>query len=64
MAKHTLKVLWCSARFLKYVWPFLNITKDWVNIKYVGGREFDDPFLTNVLILYGLKTVFWCFQGV
>ena len=26
MAKHTLKILWCSiARFLKYAWPFYNI---------------------------------------
>ena len=25
MAKHTLKILRCSERFLKYVWPFYNI---------------------------------------
>ena len=26
MAKHTLKILWCShTRFLKCVWPFFNI---------------------------------------
>ena len=31
MAKHTLKILRCTAGFLAYVWPFFNIMNERVN---------------------------------